>query len=151
MVCAQNKKSHHQEKPKPELLFQYKPNNSSVMSSFNDSFVSESFIDSDRNGGGDICDIFDFDKDDGIVGWIQSEWDKETSTTMKKRKLEAFLTDNELSIHYSGKLKAIVCCPRNDCSCLLILCDPDMCSALLSYLVYFEQKSKYEQDSILLQ
>ena len=72
---------------------------------------------------------------------------------MKKSKLKAFLTNanDELSIHYSDKLKAIVCCPRKDCSCLSYLRDPDMCFALLSYLVYFEQKSKYEQDSILLQ
>jgi hypothetical protein len=32
-----------------------------------------------------------------------------------------------------------------------MLRDPDMCSALVSYLVLFEQKSKYEQDSIILQ
>ena len=32
-----------------------------------------------------------------------------------------------------------------------MLRDPDMCSALVSYLVLFERKSKYEQDSIILQ
>ena len=32
-----------------------------------------------------------------------------------------------------------------------MLRDPDMCSALVSYLVLFERKSNYEQDSIILQ
>jgi len=61
------------------------------------------------------------------------------------------LTDGDLSIHFSDKLKAIACCPRKDCTYLLMLRDPDMCSALVCYLVLFEQKSKYEQDSIILQ
>ena len=111
------------------------------MSSFNDS------------GGEDnenICNIFDFDEDDDVVGQMQSEWDEDTSTTIKKRKFKAFLTDGNLSIHYSDKLEAIACCPRKDCSCLLILCDSDMCSALVSYLVLFERKSKYDQDLIIL-
>ena len=54
------------------------------MSSFNDSFVSESFFDSNHDGGGDICNIFDFDKDDGGVGQMQSEWDEETSKQWRK-------------------------------------------------------------------
>ena len=53
------------------------------------------------------------------------------------------LQQSDLSVHYSDKLKAIACCPRKDCSCLSMLHDPDMCSALVSYLVLFEQKSKW--------
>jgi hypothetical protein len=60
------------------------------------------------------------------------------------------LTDINLSTHFADKLEAMMCCPRKDCRCLLILRDPDMCSAIVSYLVCFEIKSKYEQDSILL-
>ena len=101
-----------------------------------------SFNDSGGEDGGDICNIFDFGEDDDVVGRMQSEWDKDTSTTTKKRKFKAFLTDGNLSVHYSDKLKAIACCPRKDCSCLSMLHDPDMCSALVSYLVLFEQKSK---------
>ncbi len=41
----------------------------STMSSFNDSGGKD---------GGDICNIFDFDEDDYVVGWMQSEWDKDT-------------------------------------------------------------------------
>ena len=110
-----------------------------------------SFNDSGGEDGGDICNIFDFDEDDDVAGPMQSEWDEDTSTTTKKRKFKAFLTDGDLSVHFSDKLKAIACCPRKDCSCLLMLRDPDMCSALVSYLVLFERKSKYEQDSIILQ
>ena len=110
-----------------------------------------SYNDSGGEDGGDICNIFDFDKDNNVAGPMQSEWDEDTSTTTKKRKFNAFLTDSDLSVHFSDKLKAIACCPRKDCSCLSMLCDPYMCSALVSYLVLFEQKSKYEQDSIILQ
>ena len=110
-----------------------------------------SFNDISGEDGGDICNIFDFDEDDDLVGRMQSEWDEDASTTAKKRKFKAFLTDGNLSVHYSDKLKAIACCPRKDCSCLSMLRDPDMCSALVSYLVLFELKSKYEQDLIILQ
>jgi hypothetical protein len=57
--------------------------------------------------GGDICNIFDFDEDDDVVGRIQSEWDEDTSTTTKKRKFKAFLTDGNLFAYFSDKLKAI--------------------------------------------
>ena len=117
----------------------------------NESTNITSFNDSGGEDCGDICNIFDFDEDDDVAGPMQSEWDEDTSTTMKKRKFKAFLTDGDLSVHFSDKLKAIACCPRKDCSCLSMLRDPDMCSALVSYLVLFERKSKYEQDSIILQ
>jgi hypothetical protein len=85
-----------------------------------------SFSDSGGEDGGDICNIFDLDEDDNVVGTMQSEWDEDTSTTMKKRKFKAFLTDGDLSVHFSDKLKAIACCPRKDCSCLSMLSDPDL-------------------------
>ena len=109
-----------------------------------------SYNDSGGEDGGDICNIFDFDKDNNVAGPMQSEWDEDTSTTTKKRKFNAFLTDSDLSVHFSDKLKAIACCPRKVCNCLSMLRDPNMCSALVSYLVLFEQKSKYEQDLIIL-
>jgi hypothetical protein len=96
------------------------------------------FNDSGGENGGDICNIFNFDEDDDVVCRMQSEWDKDTSTTAKKRKCKAFLTDGDLSVHFSDKLKAIACCPRKDCSCLSMLLDPDMCSALVRYLDLFE-------------
>jgi hypothetical protein len=105
--------------------------------------VMSSFNDSGGEDGGDICNIFDFDEDDDVVGQMQSEWDEDTSTTTKKRKFKAFLTDSDLSVHYSDKLKAIACCPRKECSFLSVLRDPDMCSALVSYLVLFERKTNY--------
>ena len=83
-----------------------------------------SFNDIGGEDGGDICNIFDFDEDDDVVGRMQSEWDEDTSTTTKKRKFKAFLTDGDLSVHFSDKLKAVVCCPRKDCSCLSMLRDP---------------------------
>ena len=110
-----------------------------------------SFNDSGGEDGGDICNIFDFGEDDDVVGRMQSAWDEDTSTKMKKRKFKALLSDGDLSVHFSDRLKAIACCSRKDCSCLLMLHDPDMCSALVSDLILFEQKSKYEQDSIILQ
>ena len=91
-----------------------------------------SFNDSGGEDGGDICNTFDFESDDDVVGRMQIEWDEDTSTTMKKRKFKAFLTNGDSSVHYSDKLKAIACCPRKDCSCLPMLCDPEMCSALVS-------------------
>ena len=60
---------------------------------------------------------------------MQSEWDEDTSKTTEKRKFKAFLTNGNLSIHYSDKLKVIACFPRKACSCLFMLLDPDMCSA----------------------
>jgi hypothetical protein len=66
-----------------------------------------SFIDSGGEDGGDICNIFNFDEDDDVVGRMQSEWDEDTSTTTKKRKFKAFLTDGNLSAYFSDKLKAI--------------------------------------------
>ncbi len=146
-----NKNSHHRDpKPEPKLLFWSKPGKpklhqssfSSVMSSFNDSFVSESLVDSDHIGGedcGDIFNIFDFDKDDDVVGRMQSEWDEDTSTTTKT-------TANLRSswppaiYQYITQTSSSNCL---SCNCLSILRDPDMC--------HFEQKLKYEQDSILLQ
>ena len=55
-----------------------------------------SFNDIGGEDGGDICNIFDFDEDDDVVGRMQSEWDEDTSTTTKKRKFKAFLTDGEI-------------------------------------------------------
>ena len=47
-----------------------------------------SFIDSGGEDGSDICNIFDFNEDDDVVGRMQSEWDEDTSTTTKKRKFK---------------------------------------------------------------
>ncbi len=55
-----------------------------------------SFSDSGGEDGGDICNIFDFDKDNDVAGMMQSEWDEGTSTTTKKRKFKALLIDGEL-------------------------------------------------------
>jgi len=67
---------------------------------------------------------------------MQSEWHEDTSMTTKKRKFKAFLTNGNLSIHYSDKLEAIACFPRKDCSCFLMLLDPDMCVPPL-YIIWF--------------
>ncbi len=93
-------------------------------------------------------DDSDFFDEDNVVGCLRSEWDEDTLTTKKKRKRKALLTDSDLCTHYEDKLEAIKCCPRKDCHFLSILRDPDSCSAIVSYLVNFERKSKYEQDSI---
>jgi hypothetical protein len=66
-----------------------------------------SFNDIGGEDGGDICNIFDFDEDDDVVGRMQSEWDEDTSTTTKKWKFKAFLTDGNLFAYFSDKLKAI--------------------------------------------
>jgi hypothetical protein len=56
-----------------------------------------SFNDIGGEDGGDFfCNIFDFDEDDDVVGRMQSEWDEDTSTTTKKRKFKAFLTDGDI-------------------------------------------------------
>ena len=72
-----------------------------------------SFNDIGGEDGGDFCNIFDFDEDDDVVGRMQSEWDEDTSTTTKKRTFKAFLTDGDLSAHFSDKLKAIAVVPGN--------------------------------------
>ncbi len=74
--CAQQKlSSQDPRKPEPKLLTS---TNFHVMSSFNDSGCKDS---------GDICNIFDFDQDDDVVGQMQSEWDKDTSLQRRYRNL----------------------------------------------------------------
>ena len=37
--------------------------------------------------GGDICNIFDFDEDNDVVGRMQSEWDEDTQLQRRKGNL----------------------------------------------------------------
>ena len=42
------------------------------------------FNDSGGENGGDICNIFDFDEDDDVVGRMQSEWDEDHQLQRRK-------------------------------------------------------------------
>jgi hypothetical protein len=74
-----------------------------------------------------------------------------TARGTKKRKSTALMSREELLSYFEKKLDAIQRCPNQSCECVSILHDRPILSAIASYLAWFEQRSKYEQDSILLQ
>jgi hypothetical protein len=68
----------------------------------------------------------------------------------KKRKGKMLLSDADLLHYYETKLGSVIGCSCQG-NCLRILEDEVICSAVASYLVWLERRSKYEQDNIILQ
>ena len=61
------------------------------------------------------------------------------------------MSHDDLVSYFEMRLRAILLCPNQSCDCISILRNEPSCSAIASYLAWFERRSKYEQDSIVLQ
>ena len=68
----------------------------------------------------------------------------------KKRKIKFEMSDGDLLHYFETKLN-LACCPTPCCTCLQILCDRSTMVPTAYYLVWFERKSKYDQDMIIMQ
>ena len=69
----------------------------------------------------------------------------------KKRKSTMLMSHDDLVSYFEMRLDAILLCPNQSCDCIAILRNKPLCSAIASYLAWFERRSKYEQDAIVLQ
>ncbi len=67
-----------------------------------------------------------------------------------KRKSKLELSDDDLFLYFYNLLAGEMECKNQDYNCLLILADEYTRKAITRYLVLFERKSKYDQDSIIL-
>ena len=88
--------------------------------------------DGDNRGDGD---------DDGGGGEVR---------VTKKRRGKKLLSDIDLLVYFETKLGSGLECSCQG-NCLRILHNQVICSAVASYMVWFERKSKIEQDNIVLQ
>ena len=68
-----------------------------------------------------------------------------------KRKSKLDLSDDDLFLYFFNRLAGETECKNTDCDCLLILEDELARKAVARYLVSFERKTKYEQDSTVLE
>jgi hypothetical protein len=69
----------------------------------------------------------------------------------KKRKISVRMSHEDLVSYFDAKLEGMIFCGNTGCQCLSILHRPQVSVAVANYLAWFEQRSKYEQDSIILQ
>lgn len=68
------------------------------------------------------------------------------------RKIMKKLTDNELLVAIIDHIDShVLSCGNTDCDCLDILTDVNVRECVAKYLVQFERKNKYDQDSIILE
>ena len=74
-----------------------------------------------------------------------------TAWGLLKRKSKLELSDDDLFIYFFNRLAGETECKNRNCSCLLILVDEFARKAVARYLVMFKCKTKYEQDSIVLE
>ena len=66
------------------------------------------------------------------------------------RAAKAAMSDEELAIYFETKLESIHCCGNKACNCLDdLFTHPKHRSSVAQYLVWFEQKSKYDQDCVI--
>ena len=68
----------------------------------------------------------------------------------KKRKIMFAMSDGDLLQFFKTKLD-LACCPAPCCNCLQIFRDHAIMVPIAYYLVWFERKSKYDQDLIMMQ
>jgi hypothetical protein len=68
-----------------------------------------------------------------------------------KHKSKLDLSDEDLFLYFFNRLAGETKCKNRDCDCLLILADEFARKAIACYLVLFEHKTKYEQDSTVLE
>jgi len=64
------------------------------------------------------------------------------------------MTDNDLISYFNARLEGTdmaMECANMACDCLSILDDKNVRQAVATYLVWFERKSKFEQDSVLME
>ena len=69
----------------------------------------------------------------------------------KKRKQRMSMSDDDLLIYFQEWLEGKKECMNNLCTCLSILKNPSAASVVAQYLVWFDKKSKYDQDTLILE
>ena len=69
----------------------------------------------------------------------------------KKRKARMSMSDDDLLIYFQEWLEGKKECMNNLCTCLSILKNPCAASSVAQYLVWFDKKSKYDQDTLILE
>jgi hypothetical protein len=79
--------------------------------------------------------------------------DSERSRTIwgtKTRAAKKKMSDDELCLHFLDSLEKRLACENKNCECLQILSNAEIRRAVALYLVWFERKTKHEQNCILL-
>jgi hypothetical protein len=59
------------------------------------------------------------------------------------------INEDALFEYFNTQLKEMTQCPNKRCTCLVILGDASARASVAKYLTWFEQRNKYEQDSIV--
>ena len=78
-----------------------------------------------------------------------SEASKTCWGTLKREKTKK-MSDDDLFVYYQNSLEEKTSCPNPSCNCLEVLNSIDVRVPVAKYLVWFERKSKYEQDCTIM-
>ncbi len=71
--------------------------------------------------------------------------------TFLSRKSKLDMDKIALIEYFNTRLEERAQCPNKQCTCLAILGDESARSSVMKYLTWFEQRNKYEQDSIVFE
>ncbi len=70
-----------------------------------------------------------------------------TSYGKMKQRSKLEMNDDDLFIYFGNRLAGQTKCKNKDCNCLILLADKLPHKAVARYLVWFEGKTKYDQES----
>ena len=74
-----------------------------------------------------------------------------TSYGKMKRRSKLEMNDDDLFFYFDNRLAGQTDCKNKECNCLILLGDELPRKAVARYLVWFERKTKYDQDGIILE
>ena len=89
--------------------------------------------------------------DIGAQGRKRKSTEKPSTTQWggKTRNAKAAMSDDDLYHYFQSSLVNLTACENVKCDCLRALNTPQTCSAVAHFLVWFERKSKFDQDCML--
>ena len=74
-----------------------------------------------------------------------------TSYRKMKQWSKLEMNDDYLFIYFENRLAGQTDCKNKECNCLILLTNKLPRKAVVCYLVWFERKTKYDQDGIVLE
>ncbi len=101
---------------------------------------SRSLDEEEVDGANDDDDYTSADREEATIKFSFPDWKSVEKTS-----------DEELLVTISEVITYLPLCRRTSCDCLGILSDVNVRECVAQYLLQFVKKSKYDQDSIILE
>jgi len=90
------------------------------------------------------------DRDEEGEQQVEEEMGEAWERVTKKRKSQ--MSNDELRTYFDSHLRGVGECPNPSCNCIAIIADSrDVRDSVVRYLCWFNAKTKYEQDSIVVE